>query len=40
VCRCVQAKVAIVRVHDVKPMVQTIKMFEAVQKQEVSSHSS
>ena len=26
--------------HDVKPMVQTIKMFEAVQKQEVSSRSS
>ena len=26
VCRCAQAGVAIVRVHDVKPMVQTLRM--------------
>ena len=30
VCRCVQARVAIVRVHDVKPMVQTVRMAEAL----------
>ena len=30
VCRCVQARVAIVRVHDVKPMVQTVRMAESL----------
>ena len=30
VCRCVQAGVAVVRVHDVKPMVQTVRMAEAL----------
>lgn len=30
VCRCVQAGVAIVRVHDVKPMVQTVRMAEVL----------
>ena len=39
-CRCAQAGVALVRVHDVGPIVQTLKMSAALWPREETSHSN